>query len=220
MKKYYTYAYLREDRTPYYIGKGQKNRAYRKDRKRIKRPKDDNRILILKKNLTEEEAFKHEIYMIGIFGRKDLGTGILLNMTNGGEGTSGFKMFFSEEHKQKLKNSAKGREVKQETREKLREKFKNRKFSPETREKMSRAKKGVPKSKESNEKRRESNLKRPKESFRKYIYTFISPTGELTETDDVISFCKENNLTHSKVYATSRGLYNHHKGWKVSRRLK
>ena len=220
MKEYYTYAYLREDKTPYYIGKGKKYRAYRKDGRRIKRPKDDDRIIFLKKNLTEEEAFKHEIYMIAVFGRKDLGTGILYNRTDGGDGTSGSPRFFSEEHKQKLRTYAKGREVKQETREKIRKKLKNREFSPETREKMSKAKKGVPKSKESNEKRREANLKRPKESFRKYIYTFISPTGELTETDDVMGFCKENNLTHSKVCATSRGLYNHHKGWKVSRRLK
>jgi hypothetical protein len=43
----------------------------------------------LKRNLTEEEAFKHEIYMIAIFGRKDNGTGILINLTNGGDGVPG-----------------------------------------------------------------------------------------------------------------------------------
>lgn len=83
---YYTYAYLREDGTPYYIGKGKHDRAYRKNRKH--RPKSDDKILILKSNLSENEAFKHEIYMIAVLGRKDLGTGILRNRTDGGEGTS------------------------------------------------------------------------------------------------------------------------------------
>jgi hypothetical protein len=86
--KYYTYAYLREDRTPYYIGKGVGKRIYSKQ-KNINQPKDKSRIIFLKQNLTEEEAFKHEKYMIVVFGRKDLGTGILHNRTNGGEGTSG-----------------------------------------------------------------------------------------------------------------------------------
>ena len=48
-------------------------------------PRD--RILILKKNLTQKEARRHEIYMIAVFGRKDLGTGCLRNMTDGGDGT-------------------------------------------------------------------------------------------------------------------------------------
>ena len=86
---YYTYAYLRKDRTPYYIGKGEKNRIYKKGKGEVNPPKDKSRILILKKNLTEEESFRHEIYMIAVFGRKDLGTGILRNKTNGGEGASG-----------------------------------------------------------------------------------------------------------------------------------
>ena len=99
MNDFYTYAYLREDKTPYYIGKGRNKRAYSKNRHRISVPPKD-RILFLKKNLTEEEAFKHEIYMIYVFGRKDLGTGILRNLTNGGEGTSG--CVINEKHKQIL----------------------------------------------------------------------------------------------------------------------
>jgi general stress protein YciG len=84
---YYTYAYLREDKTPYYIGKGTENRIYSTNR-RVKPPKDKSRIIFLKQNLTEEEAFKHEVYMIAVFGRKDNGTGILRNRTDGGEGSS------------------------------------------------------------------------------------------------------------------------------------
>ena len=85
--RFYTYAYLREDKTPYYIGKGQGNRVYKKNR-RVRQPKDKSKIIFLKQNLIEEQAFKHEIYMIAVFGRKDLGTGILRNKTDGGKGTS------------------------------------------------------------------------------------------------------------------------------------
>ena len=104
---YYTYAYLREDRTPYYIGKGQGNRAYRRSKKRINPPKDKSRIILLKQNLTEEEAFKHEKYMIAVFGRKDLGTGILHNRTDGGEGGSG--RVLSEETRRKLSDANRGK---------------------------------------------------------------------------------------------------------------
>ena len=102
MKKYYTYAYLREDKTPYYIGKGTGNRAYcRARRERIKRPKDRTRILILKQFDNEADAFKHECYMIAVLGRKSEG-GILHNITSGGEGTSFPK---SAEHKHKIAES-------------------------------------------------------------------------------------------------------------------
>jgi hypothetical protein len=90
--QYYTYAYLRKDGTPYYIGKGKNNRAFYKTKNEIKPPRDKSRIIFLKQNLTEEEAFKHEKYMIAVFGRKDLETGILYNRTNGGEGSSGLRL--------------------------------------------------------------------------------------------------------------------------------
>ena len=103
--RFYTYAYLREDRTPYYVGKGTGKRVYEKSNREIKPPKDKSRIIFLKQNLTEEEAFKHEIYMIAVFGRKDLRTGILRNKTDGGDGSSGairseeFKKNVSEMHR-------------------------------------------------------------------------------------------------------------------------
>ena len=88
--RFYVYAFLREDRTPYYIGKGTGNRAWDK-RRRISPPTDSSRILILTNSLTEIEAFDEEIRLIQFHGRKDLGTGILRNLTDGGEGTSGYK---------------------------------------------------------------------------------------------------------------------------------
>ena len=88
--RFYVYAFLREDGTPYYIGKGQGNRAWGK-RRRISPPADSSRIIILFENLTETEAFSEEIRLINFYGRKDLGTGILRNLTDGGEGSSGYK---------------------------------------------------------------------------------------------------------------------------------
>jgi Mg-chelatase subunit ChlI len=134
---YYTYAYLREDKTPYYIGKGQGKRIYSKQ-KHIKPPKDKSRIIYLKQNLTEAEAFRHEIYMIDVFGRIDLGTGILHNLTDGGDGTSG--AIRSDETRRKISEAMKGKTHSEESKKRMSEASKNP--SEETRRKMSERQKG------------------------------------------------------------------------------
>ena len=90
--KFYVYAYLREDyQSPYYIGKGSGNRAWSKKRD-FYPPNDKNRIKIVAKSLYEDEAFALEKKLISIFGRQDLGTGILRNQTDGGEGGSNISL--------------------------------------------------------------------------------------------------------------------------------
>jgi hypothetical protein len=176
--RFYTYAYLREDKTPYYIGKGNGERLYKKQKGEIKPPKDKSRIIFLKQNLTEEEAFRHEIYMIAVFGRIDLGTGILYNKTNGGEGTSGF--FWNEEQRKRKgelqkgdKHHFYGKSLSEEHKRKLSEALKGEKnhnykksFSQEIREKMSLSKKGKPLSEEHKRKLSEAH-KNPSEEIRR-----------------------------------------------------
>jgi hypothetical protein len=145
--EYYTYAYLREDGTPYYIGKGEKDRIYKKGKGEIRPPKDKSRVIFLKQNLTEEESFKHEVYMIAVFGRKDLGTGILRNRTNGGEGFSG--AIHTSETKAKISAAMKGenspnygKTLSPEIKAKLSAAMKGKTLSPETRAKISAAMEG------------------------------------------------------------------------------
>lgn len=111
MNDYYTYLYLREDGTPYYVGKGKNKRAYIKsNRDVIHPPTDKSRIVILHSNLTEEQAYAIECELISLYGRKDLGTGILHNRTDGGEGTSGHvkTQEWIDEHKSFMKEYMKG----------------------------------------------------------------------------------------------------------------
>ena len=136
---YYTYAYLRKDDTPYYIGKGTRYRAWnRNPNDRVKAPKDKSRILILKKFEKEEDAFKHEKYMIAVLGRKADG-GILINLCEGGEGGCSFSK--TEEHKRKIAAGNLGVKRSAETRKKMSESAKRRGFSEEHKAKLDKARK-------------------------------------------------------------------------------
>jgi hypothetical protein len=138
---YYIYSYLREDHSPYYIGKGSGKRAYTKGPKEVKPPRDKSRVKIIKADLTEEEAFLLEKLYILMFGRIDLGTGILRNKSDGGDGASG--RIVSPEERRKRSEMMKGVKRPQWIYDKIAASNTGKKASAETRAKQSAARKGM-----------------------------------------------------------------------------
>lgn len=105
---FYVYALIDpRNNQPFYIGKGSRKKGYQRIKAHFREHgKKDNpfkasvidkieslglivRIEILSDNLSEEDAFSVERIFISFYGRRDLGKGLLTNLTNGGEGTSG-----------------------------------------------------------------------------------------------------------------------------------
>lgn len=108
----------------FYIGMGYLKRAYSKDA--AKRNQIWNRIVnkteykieILAENLSWEDACELEEFLILSYGRIDLKTGSLANLTNGGDGSKGCSP--SQETRNKISNFHKGKPVSQQSKDKMR----------------------------------------------------------------------------------------------------
>ena len=141
----YVYIHKRKDTNEvFYVGIGQnKNRAFEKNRrnpfwKRITKITDFD-VHIIEENLSWKEACEREKYWISFYGRRNINTGSLVNLTDGGDGTLGrivseetrnkMRRPISEEHKRKIGLASKGRNV-------------GRKHTEEARKKMSNSLKG------------------------------------------------------------------------------
>lgn len=147
IKTFYTYLWLREDGTPYYVGKGTGSRAFSRDQ-HIQIPPKDKSYILIQEFLTEQESFEAEKFLINFYGRKDLGTGCLRNLTEGGDGSSGYK--HTSEAIQKIKENVRkqvhpynkgrlGQKMSDEHKRKISEAHKGKKLSYTTKLKISRA---------------------------------------------------------------------------------
>ena len=144
----YVYRHTRLDNNQvFYIGIGSsKNykRAYSKENRNKHwhnvASKHGYNVDVLLTDLTWEEACEVEKSLISKIGRRDLGTGTLVNMTEGGDGVIG--VVFTEERCRKHSEKMKGRFTKEDHH------MYGKKFSEEVRRKMSEGSKGMKHSEE------------------------------------------------------------------------
>lgn len=100
---FYTYAHYKSDNSVFYIGKGQRNRAFdkisrSKKWKAVVAQEGDHKVEILAHWPTEQEAFEHEIFLIECFKSMNAN---LVNVSKGGYGASGYRHTL--EHVERMK---------------------------------------------------------------------------------------------------------------------
>lgn len=228
-KIYYVYEYVDpRNNQPFYIGKGKGNRFNHHIKNlndnynlhktnKIKKILSENLkpiINIISSGLTETEAFEMENSLIMEFGRVDNKTGCLVNLTNGGEGQSGWIPSYEyrkkmSESKSGVKNGMFGRKHSKESKNKIKERAIGRKASEETKKKFSIERTG-PKNgfygkKHNNEtinliKSKKIGRFTKEKSFTAKTFIFIDRNENIhTIKGDFVSFCLENNLSVAKM---------------------
>jgi hypothetical protein len=228
-KKYYVYEYVDPlTNLPFYIGKGQGNRYiyHLKNLNDNTNPYKTNKIKkllneglepiinIIKTGLTETQSFELESSLIKKYGRIDLGLGSLVNLSDGGEGQSGWVP--TEEYKLNMSKSTSGnrngmfgKTHTEETKNKIREKSIGRKLNDFHRNKMSENRLGEKNgfygkkhTKESIELIREKKIGKfvGDKNFTAKTFIFISPDNvEKIVKGEFVKFCNENMLSVAKM---------------------
>lgn len=213
-QRFYVYAHLRKDGTPFYVGKGKDKRVIDRtsrstwwwnivllDYPNEKFPK----YVMLAEHLTEQEALDVEVFWIALFGRKNIHkNGLLVNNTDGGEGTVG--VILSETTRRKMSASRIG--------------GKNPMWGTKrpdyVRQAVSAANTGKPciwKGKTRNKKSRTNMAIAQGSQPTAYIH---EPTGTIVK--DVINkteFARQYGLNAGHISAVARKERNSHKGWKL-----
>lgn len=146
---FYTYIYYDPSRNnePIYVGKGQNKRAWihlKSNKKspfisRLKHMKKENitPVIGIYSGIDEELALLLEAELIQKLGRKDLGKGTLLNLTDGGEGNGNP----SADTRIKIGNAKRDKKDSQETKNKRSKSLLGHSVSKETRDKQREIKK-------------------------------------------------------------------------------
>ncbi len=140
----YVYRHIRLDKQePFYIGIGgfandnNYSRATSKQRNKIWHDitsKTQYEVEILLDDLSTEQAQQKEIELIKLYGRINTGTGILANLTDGGEGNHGWKV--SDETKKKMSQSMTGIKRSREYVEQMIKRNTGRKLSEDAKAKL------------------------------------------------------------------------------------
>lgn len=177
--KYYTYAHFTKDtKKLFYIGKGSNRRAWQTSSRNrywtnvVK--KHGRTVEILAEWATEEEAFEHERFLISCFEMQ------LVNLTDGGEGTSGRKQ--SEQEKIKRSKKLKGIPLTEERKANIAISLQGRKLQPEHAEKSRFILASL----------REETKKKVKCVTTGFVYSSVTEAGKAEKVDpsSIVKACK------------------------------